>query len=136
MSPISTILIPTSGSYTCFNISYTASCPGISGSSSFCLAPQCANLLEIHFHEDIAALHLDRIALHRLNRRHGQSLARADIKPRAVAWAGNIGPVKPAARQRCSVMRTHILDGIILSTHIKEEHGDTIEIDWLLLSWR
>ena len=32
-------------------------------------------------------------------------------------------------------MRTYILNGVILSTHIEEEHGDTIKINRLLLSW-
>src|SRR5215813_10962490 len=91
-----------------------------------------ANRLQVHFHEDIVALHLDWIGLYRLNRRHSQGLTRADIKACTVAWAGNRGPIKPTASQRRSVMRAHILNGVILSTHIKEEHGDTIKIDRLL----
>src|SRR5262245_9267359 len=96
----------------------------------------CANRLEVYFHEDIVALNLDWIRLYRLNRRHSQSPACADIKPCAVAWAGNVIAIKPTAGERGSVMRTHVFDGVILSTYIEEEYGDTIKVDRLLLSWR
>src|SRR5262249_23356539 len=95
-----------------------------------------ASQLQVHFHEDIVVLNLDEIRLHRLNGRHGQCLAGADIKTRAVAWADDVVPIKPALCQGSPVMCTHILDSVILSAHIKEGHCDTIEVDLLLLSRR
>jgi hypothetical protein len=53
-----------------------------------------------------------------------------------MAWAGNVIAVEPATGERRSIMRTHVFDGVILSIHIEEEYGDTIEINRLFLSWR
>src|SRR5262249_22277232 len=94
-----------------------------------------ASRLQLHFDEDIIALNPDRIGLHRLDGRHGERLARAHIETRTVAWASNGSARKSAVCQRRPIVRTHILNGVVLSINIKDGHRQTIEVDLLLLSW-
>jgi len=95
-----------------------------------------ASRLQLHFHEDIIALNPDRIGLYRLDSRHRECPASAHIKTRTVTWASNGSAGKPAVCQRSPIVRTHILNGVVLSIDIKEGHRYTIEVDLLLLSWR
>jgi hypothetical protein len=78
--------------------------------------------LQLYFYEDIIALNLDRIGIYRLDGWHREGLASAHIKARPVAWARNMLTHKPPACQRSPIVRTHILNSVVLSIDIKEGH--------------
>jgi hypothetical protein len=76
---------------------------------------------------DILTTQLDRMNGDGFNRRHTEGAAGANVEPRSVARTFNFAPGQFPFRERTTVVRTDIVDGV--ENVIEVEYGDRSPID-------